>query len=64
MADGWSRDEVQIFLTYLIFPASLGPDFTQPLTEMSARNRKQFLGSRERPARNANSITAICEPIV
>jgi hypothetical protein len=33
---------------------------TQPLTEMSARN---FPGDRERPARKADDLTAICEPI-
>jgi hypothetical protein len=34
---------------------------TQRLTEMSARN---ILGDKERPARKANNLTAICEPIV
>jgi hypothetical protein len=34
---------------------------TQPLTEMSTRN---FPGSKGRPAREAHSLTAICEPIV
>jgi hypothetical protein len=33
---------------------------TQPLTEMSARN---LLGDKGRPARGANNLTAICEPI-
>jgi hypothetical protein len=40
-------------------------EFTQPLTEMSTRNiKKMFLGSRERLAREADNLAAICEPIV
>jgi hypothetical protein len=34
---------------------------TKPLTEMSTRN---ILGGRGRPARRADNLTAICEPIV
>jgi hypothetical protein len=34
---------------------------TQPLREMSTRN---LPGSKGRPARKADSLTAICEPIV
>jgi hypothetical protein len=34
---------------------------TQPLTEMSTRN---LPGSKGRPARNADNLTAICEPIL
>jgi hypothetical protein len=34
---------------------------TQPLTEMSARN---LPGGKGWPARKADSLTAICEPIV
>jgi hypothetical protein len=33
---------------------------TQPLTEMSIRNSP---GGKERPARKADNLTAICEPI-
>jgi hypothetical protein len=33
----------------------------QPLTEMSTRN---LPGSKGRPARKANNLTAICEPII
>jgi hypothetical protein len=33
---------------------------TQPLTEMSTRN---LPGSNGRPARKADNLTAICEPI-
>jgi hypothetical protein len=38
---------------------ALGP--TQPLAEMSTRNPP---GDKERPARKADSLTAVCEPIV
>jgi hypothetical protein len=34
---------------------------TQPLTEMSTRN---LPGGNGRPARGADNLTAICEPIV
>jgi hypothetical protein len=34
---------------------------TQPLTEMSTKN---LPGDKGRPARKADSYTAICEPIV
>jgi hypothetical protein len=35
--------------------------WTHPLAEMSTRN---FLGGKRRPARGADNLTAICEPIV
>jgi hypothetical protein len=34
---------------------------TQPLTEMNTRN---IPGGKGRPARKADNLTAICEPIV
>jgi hypothetical protein len=34
---------------------------TQPLTEMSTRN---IPGGKEGPARKADNLTVICEPIV
>jgi hypothetical protein len=34
---------------------------TQPLTEMSIRN---LVKGDERPARKADNLTAICEPII
>jgi hypothetical protein len=53
-----------IFSIYLILLAALGP-LTQPLTEMNTRSRKiMSLGSGTRPARMADNLTAICEPIV
>jgi hypothetical protein len=58
-------DEVnEFFSIYLILPVTLGPAFTQPLTEMSTRSRNiMFLGSKARPVRRADNLTAICEPI-
>jgi hypothetical protein len=49
-------------LVDLILPAALWPGgSTQPLTEMSIRN---LLAGKGRPARKADNLTAICEPIV
>jgi hypothetical protein len=47
-------------------PAAQGVVFSKPITEMSAGNIKQimFLGSKVRPVRGADSLTAIYEPIV
>jgi hypothetical protein len=47
--------------------AALGlGEVTQPLTEMSTRNRKiiLFLGSKVQPVRRADNLTVISEPIV
>jgi hypothetical protein len=53
------------FFMYLILPAALDLEFTQPLIEMSTRNRKiMFLGSRARPMRKANNLAAVCKPNV
>jgi hypothetical protein len=50
---------------YLIHPAVQALESTQLLTEMSTRSRKlMFLGSKARPVRRADNLTAICEPIV
>jgi hypothetical protein len=38
---------------------------TQPLTEMSTRNRKiMFLGSKVQPVRRADKLATVCEQIV
>jgi hypothetical protein len=47
------------FSIYLILAAALWS--TQSLTEMSARNIR---GGKGRPAREADNLTAICEPII
>jgi hypothetical protein len=55
-------DEVIGFLNWPNFSSrimALGS--TQPLTEMSTRNRPEGKGW---PAHEANNLTAICEPIV
>jgi hypothetical protein len=50
------------FSICLILPV---PEYTQPVPEMSTRNRKvMFLGSRARPVCRVDKFTAICEPIV
>jgi hypothetical protein len=62
---GFGNRRSEVFSIYLILPAALGPGVTQNLTEMSTRSRKRmYLGSRARPACRADSLTAICEPIV
>jgi hypothetical protein len=63
---GSINDEVIFFSIYLIFPTTLGLGLTQLLTDMSTRNIKimLFLGSKVRPVRRADNLTAICEPIV
>jgi hypothetical protein len=62
MVAGSIPDEVIGFLNWPI--ASRGTTAlgsTQPLTEMSTRN---LPGGKERPARKADNLTAICEPTV
>jgi hypothetical protein len=66
MVAGPRVDEAnEIFSTYVILPAALGPGV------YSATNRNEnqklkimFLVSRVRPARKAHKLTAICEPSV
>jgi hypothetical protein len=49
-------DEVIEFSSHIMSLGSI-----QPLTEMSTR---KLPGGKGRPARKANNLTAICEPIV
>jgi hypothetical protein len=62
---GSSRDQIPDEVDFFNLPnpssrtMSLGS--TQPLTEMSTRNIPRGAG---RPARKADDLTAVCEPIV
>jgi hypothetical protein len=62
---GRSRDRIPRRCIFFNWPnpssrtVALGS--TQPLTEMSTRN---IPGGKGRPARKADNLTAICEPIV
>jgi hypothetical protein len=59
---GSIRDEVIGFFSWHNpFSRIMALGFTQPLTEMSTRN---LPGGKERPARKADNLTAICELIV
>jgi hypothetical protein len=59
---GSSHNEALGFSVVLILPAALCPwGSTQALTEMSTRN---LPGGKGRPARKADHLTVICEPIV
>jgi hypothetical protein len=49
------------FSIYLILQRHYALRSTQPVTEMSTRNLPR---DKERPAFNADKLTAICEPIV
>jgi hypothetical protein len=57
------RSRVRFMMCSLDFcscrPVALGS--TQSLTELSTRN---FPGGKGQPAREAGSLTAVCEPIV
>jgi hypothetical protein len=52
--------EIQVFV-FLPSSCTMAIGSTQPLKEMSTRN---LPGGKERPARKADNLTAICEPIV
>jgi hypothetical protein len=54
---------VLVQIVYLPNPSSrtMALGSTQPLTEISTRN---LPGGKERPARKADKLTAICEPTV
>jgi hypothetical protein len=59
---GSNPDEVDFFFN-LPNPSSrnMALGSTQPLTELSTRN---IPGGKGRPARKADNLTAMCEPIV
>jgi hypothetical protein len=54
-------DEVIGFFKINPSSRTMALESTQPLTEMSTRN---LPGGKERPARKADNLTAISEPIV
>jgi hypothetical protein len=54
-------DEVDFFNLPNSSSRTMALGSTQPLTQMSARNMP---GGKGRPARKADNLTAICEPIV
>jgi hypothetical protein len=57
-----SNEVIEFFSIYLIHPAALALGFTQPLTEISTRNKKiMFLGSRAQTVSKADTATTICE---
>jgi hypothetical protein len=62
---GRSRDRIPDEVDFFNLPnpssRTMALGSTQPLTEMSTRN---IPGGEGRPARKADNLTAICEPIV
>jgi hypothetical protein len=54
-------DEVDFFNLPNLSSRTMALGSTQPLTEMSTRN---IPGGKGLPARKADNLTAICEPIV
>jgi hypothetical protein len=61
---GSSSDEVDFFNLPNPSSPTMTLGSTQPLSEMSTRNLPGGGGDKGRPARKANNLTAICEPIV
>jgi hypothetical protein len=57
----WSFD---FFNLPNLFTRIMALGFTQPLTELSARNAPLGGGGVLRPVRKADNLTSICEPIV
>jgi hypothetical protein len=59
------RPRVRVPMIYLILPAALGSEVHSASNRNEYQKQKNiFLGSRERPVREAGNFTAICEPIV
>jgi hypothetical protein len=58
---GSSPDDVDFFNVPNPSSRTMSLGSTQPLTEMTTRN---LPGGKGRPARKADNLTAICEPIV
>jgi hypothetical protein len=54
------------FSIYLIFPAAPGHEVysVSNKNEYQKQGKNKFLGIRARPARKADNLTAICDPII
>jgi hypothetical protein len=62
---GSNTDEVIGFLSIdLILPAALGPEVYSASNRNEYQELNNFLGSKPWPARKADNLTAISEPIV
>jgi hypothetical protein len=63
---GSRPDEViEFFSIYLILLDALGPGvYTVSIRNEYKKQQKVFLGSRARPVRKADNLTAIYEPVV
>jgi hypothetical protein len=61
---GFETRQREYFSIYLILSAALGPGVYSASNRNEYQRQTIFLGSRERPVRMADSLTAICEPIV
>jgi hypothetical protein len=56
-----SREVIRFCNSSNLSSRTITLESTQPLTQMSTRN---LPGGKGRPARKADNLTAICEPIV
>jgi hypothetical protein len=62
---GFEIHENEFFSIYLILPAAQGPEVHLTSNRNGyQKQKKMFLGSKVRPVRRANNLTAICEPII
>jgi hypothetical protein len=66
VADSRPDEVTEYFSIHLILLDALGPGVYSASNRNEYQNQKKimFLGSRTRPVRRADSLTAICEPIV
>jgi hypothetical protein len=53
-----------LFSIYLTLPAELGSEIHSASDRNEYKKEKNVSGSRARPVRRADNLTAICEPIV
>jgi hypothetical protein len=52
-----------MFAVYLILPAEIGPDVYSASNRKWVPETEMFLWSKSPPARTADNLTTICEPI-